>query len=296
MTRVQLLDGFEGITLRNILSHISVPQHQHRRDQVLGFVIDKFIKLVQRFAVTDDRVLMLPTGMLLKDNFFLKAVTYRLFQQLLGDKVFPAIILLQPGDPYFAVDPELEKAMFDFCVKKIPLSWLKPCLELVHRSRRKCLLSAPRDELREALRMSVLEQWNELLVAPPPLIGTILNCYIADANYQSFYSIRDLMDYEFGRDLFHVALWFNLNVNEEQAVEVGKRDLLFISMSPLRTYSWPLSASLSHATEGATFYMTGLRMENDADMEVHPKLLRAFLHYCAVKADFGVGKITSSNS
>ncbi|PBK81228.1 hypothetical protein ARMGADRAFT_1039510 [Armillaria gallica] len=141
-----------------------------------SFVIDKFIKLVQRVAVMDDRVLMLPTGMLLKDNFFLKAVTYRLFQQLLSNNVFPAIILLQLGDPYFLnsicaitselghVDPELEKAMFDSC----------PCLELVHRSRRKCLLSAPRDELREALRMSVLEQWNELLVAPPSLIVFVI--------------------------------------------------------------------------------------------------------------------------
>ncbi len=37
MTREQLLDGFEGISIRNILSHISVPRHQRRRDQVLGF-------------------------------------------------------------------------------------------------------------------------------------------------------------------------------------------------------------------------------------------------------------------
>ncbi len=79
MMRVQLLDGFEGINIRKILFHISVPRDQRRRDQVLGFVVDKFIELTQRVAAMADRVLMLPTGMLLKDNFCRKVVTLRLF-------------------------------------------------------------------------------------------------------------------------------------------------------------------------------------------------------------------------
>ncbi|KAK0432391.1 hypothetical protein EV421DRAFT_1742359 [Armillaria borealis] len=120
--REQLLDSFKGISIWNVLSHITVPRHQRCRDQVLGFVVDKFIELAQRVAVMDDKTLMLPTGLPLKDNFCRKVVMFRLFQQLLGDKVFPAIIRPQLGDPHFKsnictvnselgyVDPKLDEA------------------------------------------------------------------------------------------------------------------------------------------------------------------------------------------
>ncbi|PBK78400.1 hypothetical protein ARMSODRAFT_39716 [Armillaria solidipes] len=55
--------------------------------------------------------------------------------------------------------------------------------------------------MREALRLCMLERWKELVVMPLGIISEIMNCYVTNVDATSTFTICDIMDWEFSRDL-----------------------------------------------------------------------------------------------
>ncbi len=160
---------------------------------------------------------------------------FRLFQTEFSDLMFPRLIRPHGNNNHYRssiqaynaelgwMDPKLNIATFKKCVRCIPLARLKPCVQLLHYSHCKCLLSAPREEMQEALRLLTLQQWKEFIIMPLGMISEILNCYVANVDLLSPYTICDVMDQEFSKDLCASVLppirsrratqkWWNLQI------------------------------------------------------------------------------------
>ncbi len=215
LSSTALFECFEDITVNTIRKSISVPRMKRSRADVITVAVKRFQTLAASVApMTDQAVVesfegsMTGTG-----NRKRRANIFRLFQTEFGDLMFPRLIRPHGDNDHYRssvqaynaelgwMDPESNVAAFKKRVRRIPLARLKPCVQLLRYSRRKCLLSAPREEMQEALRLSTLQRWKEFVIMPLGMISEILNCYVANVDLLSPYTICDVMDQEFSKDL-----------------------------------------------------------------------------------------------
>ncbi|PBK88561.1 hypothetical protein ARMGADRAFT_1033919 [Armillaria gallica] len=163
-----LLECFEDITVNSIRKSISVPCTKRSQVDVISVAVKHFQTLATSMVPMTDQAVV---------DSFEGSMTGTGNHKRSSVQAYNAELGL--------MDPELDVATY----KK-----LKPYIQLLHYSCRKCLLSVSREEMQEALRLSMLQWWKELILMPLGMILQIINCYVANMDLVSPYTICDIMD------------------------------------------------------------------------------------------------------